>query len=132
MKYSLSYSNIEFLISISSPWVYDQRLTSSVILKILYLKNDFIIFNKLGAAHGISAILFTLMCCDNFLASDANTEREVKLSVDYILSLQTQNGNFPCATDEIGYQMRSDQDYELVHWCHGAPGTFPLHKHIFF
>lgn len=47
-------------------------------------------------------------------------------SVNYILSLQQPNGNFPCATDEIR-RKRPESD-ELVHWCHGASGNNGLYK----
>ena len=43
--------------------------------------------------------------------------------------LQTASGNFPCAMDEVpgmpGARLRPDSE-ELVHWCHGAPGTIYL------
>ena len=45
--------------------------------------------------------------------------------MDWLLELQTLRGNFPCATDELGPQSRAEED-ELVHWCHGAPGTVYL------
>lgn len=77
----------------------------------------------LGAAHGISAILFILLCCENYLSRSPDAERDIKKCVDFILSLQTENGNFPCALDEIDSQRRRDED-QLVHWCHGAPGEF--------
>jgi hypothetical protein len=49
----------------------------------------------------------------------------VKASADYLLSLQSRSGNFPCATDELGNRARPETD-ELVHWCHGAPGNLDL------
>ena len=43
--------------------------------------------------------------------------------VNYLLSIQTPTGNFPCAMDEAPpFQQRLEED-ELVHWCHGAPGA---------
>ena len=43
--------------------------------------------------------------------------------VNYLLSIQTPTGNFPCAIDEAPpYQQRLEKD-ELAHWCHGAPGA---------
>ena len=50
----------------------------------------------------------------------------IKLSLDYLLSLQTENGNFPCAMDEVGPRNQRTPEHELVHWCHGAPGTIYL------
>lgn len=58
-----------------------------------------------------------------YLQSDLRAEQDVKASVDYLLSLQTRSGNFPCATDELRSRARSEAD-ELVHWCHGAPGNW--------
>lgn len=69
----------------------------------------------LGAAHGLAGILQMLLGVPGFIDSDETIARDVKESVDYLLSLQTCSGNFPVSTDEI----ESD---ELVHWCHGAPG----------
>lgn len=60
-----------------------------------------------------------------FLDSDADIDSTVRTCVDYLLSLQTTTGNFPCSVDEIDRSGRSlrDNDDELVHWCHGAPGV---------
>lgn len=65
-----------------------------------------------------------LLCCNDFLEKNPDAEKDVKSATDYILSLQSASGNFPCATEDIGFQMRPEEDYELVHWCHGAPGNF--------
>ena len=56
--------------------------------------------------------------------SDA-AARDIRVSVDYLLQIQTPEGNFPCAMDELRPGTRSAED-ELVHWCHGAPGTVYL------
>ena len=45
--------------------------------------------------------------------------------MDYLVSIQLPDGNFPCAMDELGDQGRAEEDL-LVHWCHGAPGTVYL------
>lgn len=74
-----------------------------------------------GAAHGISSILFVLLSFNDFISNYPGAENDVKLSVDYLLSLQMPNGNFPCAIDELPYKL-TNTDRELVHWCHGAPG----------
>lgn len=60
-----------------------------------------------------------------FLDSDADIDNTVRTCVDYLLSLQTTTGNFPCSMDEVDRSGRSlrDNDDELVHWCHGAPGV---------
>lgn len=79
----------------------------------------------LGAAHGLCAILQMLLSFPDYLHSDPRAEQDIKASVDYMLSLQTRSGNFPCATDELGNRARPESD-ELVHWCHGAPGVVYL------
>uniref|UniRef100_A0A1B6CNQ0 LanC-like protein 3 homolog n=1 Tax=Clastoptera arizonana TaxID=38151 RepID=A0A1B6CNQ0_9HEMI len=80
----------------------------------------------LGAAHGLCGILLTLISCPNYLGQVKSNEiTHIKDSVDFLLSLQTKTGNFPCAMDEIGVNLRSEHN-ELVHWCHGAPGVVYL------
>ncbi|KAF4525896.1 hypothetical protein B566_EDAN013145 [Ephemera danica] len=79
----------------------------------------------LGAAHGLCAILQALLSVPGFVNSNPDIERDVRASVDYLLSLQSRPGNFPCALDELGPRGRSDDD-QLVHWCHGAPGVVYL------
>lgn len=69
----------------------------------------------------MSTILYTLLCFRDFLEKNKDIEEEVKVTTDWVLSLQSRNGNFPAATDEIR-PLRADVDHELVHWCHGAPG----------
>ncbi|PSN54550.1 LanC-like protein 3 [Blattella germanica] len=64
----------------------------------------------LGAAHGLCAILQMLLSFPNYLKSDPRAEQDVKASVDYLLSLQTRNGNFPCATDELGNRARPESE----------------------
>lgn len=49
--------------------------------------------------------------------------RDIEASLDWLLSIQTASGNFPTASDEIGYDRGED---ELVHWCHGATGAVSL------
>ncbi|CAH1991314.1 unnamed protein product [Acanthoscelides obtectus] len=74
----------------------------------------------LGAAHGLCSILQTLISVPGYLEASPTDAADIKRSIDYLLSLQGDEGNFPAATDEIGYQP------ELVHWCHGAGGTIYL------
>lgn len=51
----------------------------------------------------------------------------MRTCVDYFLTLQTANGNFPCAMNELNRSGRiRDSEDELVHWCHGAPGVIYL------
>lgn len=74
-----------------------------------------------GAAHGLSSILQMLLTVDSYLDSHPEAEKDVKASVDYLLQLQTPDGNFPCSMEEIDPNQRSPEE-TLVHWCHGAPG----------
>lgn len=74
----------------------------------------------LGAAHGLSSILQMLLSVPGFLDANPSDAKDVKASVEYLLQLQDEEGNFPTATDEIS------QPAELVHWCHGAPGIVYL------
>lgn len=74
----------------------------------------------LGAAHGLCTILQALMSVPEYLRQNPIDAEDIKASVDYMLSLQDPQGNFPCATDEL------ESPHELVHWCHGAPGMIYL------
>lgn len=47
-----------------------------------------------------------------------DVEDDLKASVDYLLSNEDLSANFPPVSGET----RDDWN-ELVHWCHGAPGT---------
>lgn len=78
----------------------------------------------LGAAHGLSGILQMLLSFPEFLSKNPEAEQTIKGAVDFLLSLQAANGNFPPAMDEVT-NPRSERD-ELVHWCHGAPGVIYL------
>lgn len=42
----------------------------------------------------------------------------------YEMCNQIALGNFPAATDEIGYESK------LVHWCHGAGGIQKIYVSI--
>lgn len=73
-----------------------------------------------GAAHGLCSILQILLSVPSYLDANPLDAKDVKASVDYLLSLQDTNGNFPSATDDI------HDRHELLHWCHGAPGIVYL------
>lgn len=75
----------------------------------------------LGAAHGISFILQMLLSVPGYIEYNKLAAHNIKTTVEYILSLQTAEGNWPCCMEEI-----SMSDHKLVHWCHGAPGTIYL------
>ncbi|XP_050072249.1 lanC-like protein 3 homolog [Anopheles maculipalpis] len=78
----------------------------------------------LGAAHGICAILHALLESPWFNHNDsgefcASTTKlaDIKNSIDYVLTLQSNDGKFPT---------RHDSDRTLVHWCHGCGGAIYL------
>ncbi|XP_017154539.1 lanC-like protein 3 homolog [Drosophila miranda] len=87
----------------------------------------------LGAAHGLSGILHMLLESPWFrkgysLASEsslfditapADVLPDLKRSIDCILTLQNDEGNFPMSLEE-------GNDRRLVQWCHGAPGVVYL------
>lgn len=49
---------------------------------------------------------------------EENDRSDVKRTIDYLLELQTESGNFPSKLNNT--------DAQLVHWCHGAPGIIYL------
>ncbi|PIK45712.1 putative lanC-like protein 3-like isoform X5 [Apostichopus japonicus] len=78
---------------------------------------------SLGAAHGLSGILFALLNFPAFIKSDASVERDVKAAVDYFLAIQAEDGNFATV---VGEERSGRAGEGLVHWCHGAPGVIYL------
>ncbi len=64
-----------------------------------------------------------LLSFPEFLRENPNAERYVKQSVDFMLSLQKPNGNFPSSMDEQNSSRPKSSSKELVHWCHGAGGV---------
>lgn len=79
---------------------------------------------NIGALHGISTILFTLLK----LPLEPSDLNYVKLSIDVILELQNDEGMFPIEYDEqnIEWSCESDQRQEHIQWSYGAPGVFLL------
>lgn len=75
----------------------------------------------LGAAHGVSTILQMLLSVTGYLSYNKKAADNIKATTEFVLSLQTDDGNFPCCMEEL-----SLSDHKLVHWCHGAPGTIYL------
>lgn len=61
------------------------------------------------------------MSVSGYLDTNPSVLRDIKTTVDYLLSLQDSEGNFPSALDELDRPVN-----ELVHWCHGAPGMIYL------
>lgn len=88
---------------------YSQENDSRIPLMYQYHGREY-----LGAAHGVSAILFSLL--QNEL--NENDTKDVKTSIDKILALQDDSGNFPSKYNK--------PEAHLVHWCHGAPGIIYL------
>jgi len=54
----------------------------------------------------------------------------LKKTVDYLLTLQKPNGNFPTSMDETSQAPRQSHK-DLVHWCHGAGGLIFLFAKAF-
>lgn len=62
-----------------------------------------------------------LISFKNFIETDQLAKQDIKKSIDILVSLQTENGNFPSSMGSN----RPESD-ELVHWCHGAPGILNI------
>uniref|UniRef100_A0A915DU35 Uncharacterized protein n=1 Tax=Ditylenchus dipsaci TaxID=166011 RepID=A0A915DU35_9BILA len=75
----------------------------------------------LGAAHGLSGIMQMMLSFWSLL--DHRAQQEVKQTVDWMVSIQTKEGNFASSTGHIGKSMG---EHELVHWCHGATGVIQM------
>ncbi|XP_023238201.1 lanC-like protein 3 [Centruroides sculpturatus] len=106
-------------VMIQSGKEYARRHRSQSPLMYAYYDTEY-----LGAAHGLSGILQMLLSFPEFLSRNPEAEQTIKGAVDFMLNLQTANGNFPCAMDEVTHP-RPERE-ELVHWCHGAPGVIYL------
>ena len=77
-----------------------------------------------GAGHGIASILQMLLSCPGFISSDKSAEKDIRATIDFMLTLMQPNGNIAPAMDEVGPRgHRRPETEELVHWCHGAPGV---------
>lgn len=87
---------------------------------LLYFYNIYKYF--VGAAHGLCTILQILISFPRFIEKEQQTKKDIKKCIDLLISLQTDNGNFPTKILEPGSKQRSEED-ELIHWCHGAPGN---------
>lgn len=95
---------------------YSKRHRSPCPLMYHYYNTEY-----LGAAHGLSFILQTLLSVPGYLDYNKSAAQDVKATVQYMSSLQTSEGNWPCCMEEIGMS-----EHKLIHWCHGAPGTIYL------
>lgn len=72
-----------------------------------------------GGAHGLIGVLYILLNCWNrHLPSLEKYSDVFKNSLDYLVKIQFESGNFPSS-------LGSKKD-KLVHFCHGAPGAIPV------
>ena len=74
----------------------------------------------LGAAHGLAGVLYVLMHLGERCLRPGTREL-ITGALDYIVSVQTEDGNFPVGPPMGDARPAAD----LVHWCHGAPGIIP-------
>jgi len=99
---------------------YVAKTKSQIPLMYAYYDTEY-----LGAAHGLCSILQMLLSFPGFIAAYPDYIADVKSTLEFITNLETANGNYPCAMDETGADKRPEE-HDLVHWCHGAPGTVYL------
>jgi lantibiotic modifying enzyme len=71
----------------------------------------------IGAAHGISGILYILLQ-SKYLLTQNELNFLIKPTIDFIASLKFKSGNYPSS-------LGNTNDC-LVQWCHGAPGIIHL------
>lgn len=71
----------------------------------------------IGAAHGLAGILTMLLQARHYV-TPAEMAELIRPSVDYVLNMQMESGNFPSS--------KGNEKDRLVHWCHGAPGVCHL------
>lgn len=74
-----------------------------------------------GAGHGLSSILQMLLNFPEHFKDRKDVNTLIHQAVDYVLSCEWPNGNYLPVPGEV-----RDQEDELVHWCHGAPGVVYL------
>lgn len=74
--------------------------------------------NYLGAAHGVSGILYMLLCANEYL-TDIERDEIIKPTIDWLAENRFTSGNFKSVAGR-------DSD-RLVHWCHGSPGVIYLY-----
>lgn len=71
----------------------------------------------LGAAHGLSGILYMLLQAREYL-TDIELNTLIKPTIEYLVKLRYPSGNYPSS-------LGSEND-KYVQWCHGAPGFLYL------
>ncbi|CAG5036013.1 unnamed protein product [Parnassius apollo] len=101
---------------ITSGREYSKRCRSPCPLMYHYYNTQY-----LGAAHGLSFILQILLTVPGYINYNKSAAQDIKATVEFMASLQTEDGNWPCCMEEVGLS-----DHKLIHWCHGAPGTIYL------
>lgn len=82
----------------------------------------------LGAAHGLSGILFILLSCPWKVIEKHKIILQNTLDWLFDLNLKTTNKNFPSS---IGGGPNKRLNDTLVQWCHGAPGFLYLYLKAF-
>eukprot|EP01124_Arcella_intermedia_P011524 TRINITY_DN1791_c0_g1_i4.p1 TRINITY_DN1791_c0_g1~~TRINITY_DN1791_c0_g1_i4.p1 ORF type:complete len:543 (-),score=96.58 TRINITY_DN1791_c0_g1_i4:30-1658(-) len=74
-----------------------------------------------GQGHGSTGVLTQFLQMPELLANET-AAYHIKMTLDYYLTIQYPDGNFPTPLDPP----YPDQPDELVQWCHGAPGFMPV------
>uniref|UniRef100_A0AAF5PHE5 LanC-like protein 3 n=1 Tax=Wuchereria bancrofti TaxID=6293 RepID=A0AAF5PHE5_WUCBA len=114
----ISNSHVKKVIDciINSGRCYAKRHRSRAPLMYQYYNVEY-----LGAAHGLMGILQMLLSFHDLL--DGTALRDIESTLDWLLEIQSKNGNFASSVEEIGMNRESN---ELLHWCHGATGAVHL------
>ncbi|KAJ6596717.1 LanC-like protein 3 like, partial [Pseudolycoriella hygida] len=108
------------------------RSYSKIKKSIFPLAYPFHASEYLGALHGLSSILLMILNSPWFQRTplvkeltNAPTDilNDVKGTIDLLLSLQDEEGNFPTAADDAQENIRQPP---LIQWCHGSPGIIYL------
>jgi membrane transport protein XK len=75
-----------------------------------------------------------LLSFPEYLKENPESEKLVRQSIDFLLTVQKPNGNFPSSMDDENPSLARGGSKDLVHWCHGASGVvFLLAKaYIYF
>ncbi|KAJ6634285.1 LanC-like protein 3 like [Pseudolycoriella hygida] len=94
--------------------------------------------DHLGALHGMSSILLALLNSplfyrnsqtDNFININVSSKgryQYIKDSIDRLLELQDQHGNFLSALEDYEIPPPSVRLTPIIRWCHGSPGIIYL------
>lgn len=66
------------------------------------------------------------MSFPEYLAHNREAEKHIRQSVDFLLSIQKPNGNFPSSMSRENPSQARAESKDLIHWCHGAGGVVYL------